>query len=89
MFHKDLCRPFRDKVDPERDGAKDYYEIIKNPMDLTTLRRKLIAGDYKTIEEWSTDVNLIFKNARLYNEEGSLIDLVAREMEQWFSRKVS
>ena len=89
MLHKDLCRPFREKVDPERDGAPDYLEIVKNPMDLTTVRKKLVAGEYKSISEWSDDVNLIFKNARLYNDEGSLIDLIAQEMEQWFARKVA
>ena len=60
MLHKDLCRPFREKVDPERDGAPDYLEIVKNPMDLTTVRKKLVAGEYKSISEWSDDVNLIF-----------------------------
>ena len=26
---------------------KDYYEIIKNPMDLSTIKQRLERGDYK------------------------------------------
>lgn len=89
MLHKDLCRPFRNKVDPENDGAPDYYDVIKNPMDLTTVRKKLVAGEYKSIALWSEDVKLIFKNARSYNDEGSLIDLISQELEQWFARKMA
>ena len=89
MLHKDLCRPFREKVDPERDGAPDYLDVIKHPIDLTTIRKKLVSGEYKSTQEWSDDVNLIFSNAKLYNDAGSLIYLISQEMEQWFSRKLT
>jgi hypothetical protein len=29
---------FLEAVDPERDGVPDYLEIIKEPMDLTTVQ---------------------------------------------------
>jgi len=89
MFVKDLCRPFKEKVDPERDGAPDYFTIIKNPMELSTIKKKLAANDYKTIEQWAEDVNLIWKNAKLYNNEGTLIYLIAQELENWFNRKLA
>ena len=87
MLRKDLCRLFREKVDPERDGAPDYYTIIKQPMDLTTIRKKLNSNEYKSIEQWIDDMNLIWKNAKLYNTEGSIIHFIAQELEQWFARK--
>ena len=30
----DMITPFLIPVDEERDGALDYYSIIKNPMDI-------------------------------------------------------
>ena len=87
MLRKDLCRLFREKVDPERDGAPDYYTIIKQPMDLTTIRKKLNSNEYKSIEQWIDDMNLIWKNAKLYNTEGSIIHFIAQELEQWFAKK--
>ena len=87
MLRKDLCRLFRERVDPERDGAPDYYTIIKNPMDLSTIRKKLNSNEYKNIEQWISDVNLIWKNAKLYNTEGSIIHFIAQELEEWFARK--
>lgn len=88
MLLKDLCRPFREKVDPERDGAPDYLEIIKEPMDLSTVRNKIKANEYKTIDEWSDDIRLIFSNAKKYNDESTLVNLIAREVEQWFEKKI-
>jgi hypothetical protein len=32
---------FKEPVDEVRDGAKDYYAVIKNPMDLSTMLVKL------------------------------------------------
>ena len=88
MLRKDLCRLFKEKVDPERDGAPDYYTIIKHPMDLTTIRKKLNANEYRSIDQWAGDVNLIWKNAKIYNIEGSIIHFIAKELEEWFARKL-
>ncbi|KAK8887586.1 hypothetical protein M9Y10_038636 [Tritrichomonas musculus] len=87
MHKMDLCRPFKDKVDPIRDGAPDYFQIVKRPMDLTTIRRKLNSNDYKSIDTWAADVNQVWTNAKLYNNEGTLIYVMAQEMEIWFGRK--
>lgn len=37
--------PFRQPVDVEALGIPDYLEIIKNPMDLKTVRQKVRAAD--------------------------------------------
>lgn len=36
--------PFLDPVDPQE--VPDYYEIIKEPMDLHTIGQRIDAGDY-------------------------------------------
>jgi hypothetical protein len=88
MSNMDLCRPFKEKVDPVRDGAPGYFDVVKHPMDLSTVRKSLNTNEYKTISEWSASVNQIWTNAMLYNHEGTLIYLIALEMKQWFAKKL-
>ncbi len=44
-----------------------YRDVIKNPMDFTTMRTKLEAGGYKTGAQFADDANLIFNNAKMFN----------------------
>lgn len=52
-------------------------QIIKNPMDLGTVKRKVQDGDYAAINEFRSDVNLVFDTAMKYNKikvwQGSLL----------------
>lgn len=89
MLHMDLCKPFKEKVDPIRDGAPNYNEIVKHPMDLSTIRRNLMANELKGMDEWAAAVNLVWHNAMLFNGEGTLIHLIAKEMKEWFDKKYS
>ena len=38
--------PFRMPVDPEVQNVPDYFDIIKKPMDLKTIDRKIKANSY-------------------------------------------
>ena len=55
----------------------EYYELIENPMDLTTLKSKI--ASYTTIEEAILDLRIIWDNCRNFNAEGSDITLLADE----------
>ncbi|KAH0791447.1 Bromodomain containing protein [Histomonas meleagridis] len=83
-----ICSPFIEMVDPERDGAPDYFEFIKKPMALNEVKRKIIANEYETITEWEDDVNLIWSNAITYNGEDTLFTHMAKEASLWFSNKM-
>ena len=48
----------------------DYPEVVKNPMDLGTLKRNFNAGHYVTFEQLLTDMQLIWDNCKLYNYPG-------------------
>ena len=78
-----LTQPFRIPVDPERDNAPDYFQIVKNPMDLGTVKRKLTEGRYTTAEEFVDDVKLICDNAILFNGENSMFGYIAADIKQW------
>lgn len=83
-----LCQPFVEMVDPERDGAPNYLQIIKEPMALQKVLSNLKNGKYDTIEAWKSDVNLIWDNARKYNGEDALYTHMSAEAKLWFNKKV-
>ncbi len=54
--------------------APDYYEIIKRPMDLGTLREILLSRKCHTPAAFERNMRLIFDNAREYNGEDDQVD---------------
>ncbi|KAA8893959.1 hypothetical protein FN846DRAFT_901108 [Sphaerosporella brunnea] len=51
--------------------APDYYQIIKTPMDLGTVMKKLKQHQYKSKKEFVDDLNLIWSNCLKYNADPS------------------
>lgn len=66
---------FLNKVN-KRD-APNYYEIIKRPMDLGTVGRKLHL--YRSVGEFARDLDLIWSNCLVYNTAEYFVDC-ANEM---------
>ncbi|KAL3805325.1 hypothetical protein HJC23_009032 [Cyclotella cryptica] len=75
---------FNSPVDPVELGLPDYFEVIKNPMDLGTVKKRLDNGLYRSIREVEADINLTFDNAMLYNPEGSVVWSMAKELKDKF-----
>jgi Bromodomain/TAZ zinc finger/PHD-finger len=71
---------FNCPVDPVELGLPDYFDIIKKPMDLGTVQKKLENGVYHSIEDFQIDVFLTFDNAMTYNEDGSVVFDMAKEL---------
>lgn len=76
------CFIFLEPVDVEGLGLTDYLEIVKNPMDISTIKKKLKLNNYNSLQEVFSDLNLIWSNCKLYNQEGSEIYLLAVYMEK-------
>ena len=66
----------------------DYYDVIKEPVALSTLKAKLLTKEYKSFSEFVRDCALISHNAQTYNrpESGAYQDAVVlrREFEKEF-----
>jgi len=75
---------FNTPVDPVELGLPDYFEVVKKPMDLGTIRKRLENNVYQSLEEFESHVNLTFDNAMLYNPEGSVVYNMANEMKMKF-----
>nr|XP_019042309.1 hypothetical protein I302_08911 [Kwoniella bestiolae CBS 10118]OCF21239.1 hypothetical protein I302_08911 [Kwoniella bestiolae CBS 10118] len=52
-----------------KKDAPDYYEVIKKPMDLTTILRNVKARKYKNKAEFASDLALIWENCYEYNSQ--------------------
>ncbi len=50
-----------------------YKEMIKKPMDLELVTKKLKLKEYTNVQEFINDIFLIFNNAMLFNKENSKI----------------
>lgn len=51
-----------------KKDAPDYLDIIKRPMDLSTIREKVRNMEYKSREDFRHDVWQIAYNAHKYND---------------------
>ncbi|KAL6629417.1 hypothetical protein ACP70R_029182 [Stipagrostis hirtigluma subsp. patula] len=71
---------FNKPVDPVALGLHDYFAIIKNPMDLGTIRSRLSHGQYRNPKEFAEDVRLTFHNAMTYNPKGQDVHFMAEQL---------
>jgi len=77
---------FMQPVDPVELNLPDYFDVIKTPMDLGSIKKRMENNCYKSISEFGSDVRLTFDNAISYNGDGSDVCKVAREMKGIFEK---
>ncbi|KAI8371098.1 Bromodomain-containing protein [Blakeslea trispora] len=77
---------FLDPVDPIQFNIPDYFDIVKNPMDLGTVERKLLADKYPTVDAFRSDIQLMFDNCYLYNNPGDPVCLDAKKLEEHYQK---
>jgi len=75
---------FNEPVDPVKLKLPDYFEVIKQPMDLGTVRKKLENSSYREVKEFTDDVSLVFDNAIHYNGPHGEVTDVAKKMKKMF-----
>ncbi|CAH0493133.1 unnamed protein product [Peronospora farinosa] len=88
FFKLDSCEPFRERVNWEEWGLYDYLQVVKEPMDLGTIRSKLSKNEYKKPAELARDMRLVWSNCKLYNQDGSDLYLLADELAKKFEDRV-
>lgn len=78
--------PFLQPVN--KDEVLDYYEVIKQPMDLSTMETKLEQDAYETPEDFVRDVMLICNNCKRYNSETTPYHKAALKLEKEMWKKI-
>ncbi|KAM9302113.1 tripartite motif-containing protein 66 [Gastrophryne carolinensis] len=84
LYCNSLSVPFQEPVSPL---ARHYYQIIKRPMDLSIIRKKLQKRNiphYSTPEELVFDIRLMFWNCAKFNYEDSEVAEAGRNLEVIF-----
>uniref|UniRef100_A0A8B9HTH0 E3 ubiquitin-protein ligase TRIM33 n=1 Tax=Astyanax mexicanus TaxID=7994 RepID=A0A8B9HTH0_ASTMX len=79
LFCHELSVEFQE---PVSSSVPNYYKIIKHPMDLNYVKRKLQlkhTQHYKTPKEFVYDVRLVFSNCAKYNEMSRIIQVYDEE----------
>ncbi|XP_062840923.1 CREB binding protein b isoform X2 [Trichomycterus rosablanca] len=80
--------PFRQPVDPMLLGIPDYFDIVKNPIDLSTIKRKLDTGQYQEPWQYVDDIWLMFNNAWLYNRKTSRVYKYCSKLSEVFEQEI-
>eukprot|EP01017_Pseudomicrothorax_dubius_P027379 TRINITY_DN3145_c0_g5_i1.p1 TRINITY_DN3145_c0_g5~~TRINITY_DN3145_c0_g5_i1.p1 ORF type:complete len:575 (+),score=82.61 TRINITY_DN3145_c0_g5_i1:309-2033(+) len=80
---------FHHPVDPVRLGIPDYFDIVRSPMDLGTIRTKLQTNVYQSCKEFVEDVRLVFSNCILYNGTESEVGRIGVAMQAEFRLQCS
>ena len=78
--------PFQQPVN--KDEVQDYYEVIKEPMDLATMEEKHEKDMYPNPEDFIRDAKLIFDNCRKYNNETTPYAKAANRLEKFMWQKI-
>ncbi|KMZ70188.1 putative Bromodomain-containing protein [Zostera marina] len=78
---------FNEPVKVDEMGLFDYFIIIKNPMDLGTVKSRLSKNWYKSPMDFAEDVRLTFKNAMTYNVKGHDVHIMAEMLSGIFEKQ--
>uniref|UniRef100_F7DKT0 Bromodomain testis-specific protein n=1 Tax=Callithrix jacchus TaxID=9483 RepID=F7DKT0_CALJA len=82
--HFSYAWPFYNPVDVNALGLHNYYDIVKNPMDLGTIKEKMDNQEYKDAYEFAADVRLMFMNCYKYNPPDHEVVTMARMLQDVF-----
>ncbi|KAI9670279.1 MAG: hypothetical protein M1831_006493 [Alyxoria varia] len=68
---------------PDKTVMPEYYNEIQKPMAVDTIKRKLKRKKYNSVEQFLSDTNIMFENAKSYNEDNSAIFNDAVELQEY------
>ncbi|XP_041816426.1 bromodomain-containing protein 3-like isoform X2 [Chelmon rostratus] len=85
--HAAYAWPFYKPVDAEALQLHDYHDIIKHPMDLSTVKKKMDGREYLDAHGFAADVRLIFSNCYEYNPPHHDVVTQARKLQSVFETR--
>ncbi|KAM3911375.1 bromodomain-containing protein 3 isoform 3-T4 [Leptodactylus fuscus] len=89
LWKHQFAWPFYQPVDCIKLNLPDYHKIIKNPMDMGTIKKRLENNYYWSANECMQDFNTMFTNCYIYNKSTDDIVLMAQALEKIFLQKVA
>ncbi|KAG5421442.1 STH1 [Candida metapsilosis] len=74
---------------PSKKMYPDYYSIIKSPISINEIKKKIKNEEYASFDDFVADIRLMCSNAKIYNEEGSFVYVDASVIENFIETKVN
>ena len=68
-------------------GIPEYPKVIKKPMDLSTIKKKLDAGEYHSPDRFRDDFKLMIKNCMTFNPPGNPVHEAGKSLQSLFDEK--
>ncbi|XP_068062223.1 bromodomain-containing protein 8 isoform X1 [Anomalospiza imberbis] len=75
-FSSPFLKPVSEKQAP------GYRDVVKRPMDLSSIKRRLTKGHIQSVMQFQCDVMLMFQNAVMYNSSDHHVFHMAVEMQR-------
>ncbi|XP_076316697.1 E3 ubiquitin-protein ligase TRIM33-like isoform X3 [Tachypleus tridentatus] len=85
LFCHEASIPFHEPV--SKTQVPNYYKVITKPIDMLTIKQKLSPNHfnhYRTVDELTSDIHLIFSNCFTFNPEGSSLYNAAKILKVFF-----
>ncbi|XP_057326892.1 bromodomain-containing protein 4-like isoform X2 [Microplitis mediator] len=89
LWKHQFAWPFQQPVDAKKLNLPDYHKIIKYPMDLGTIKKRLENTYYWCGSECIKDFTTMFSNCYVYNKPGEDVVVMAQSLEKIFTTKIS
>ncbi|XP_068599693.1 bromodomain testis-specific protein [Brachionichthys hirsutus] len=85
--HYEYAWPFYTPVDAMAMGLHDYHDIIQQPMDLGSIKKKMDQREYASANGFAADVRLMFSNCYKYNPPLHEVVSMARKLQEVFESR--
>jgi len=82
LMEHEFGNPFLHPV--PTDKYDTYLDKVKEPMDFSTIKRKLEKDTYTEAEDFAMDVRLVFKNCLIFNDHESDLVFMAQQLRKLF-----
>ena len=81
-----VSEPFTYELNEEYLGDlyKQYMDRIKTPIDLNTIKKRIIRNEYDNFINFNKDINLMFNNCRMFNERGTPLYIQGIHLEEYY-----
>lgn len=80
MMKEEIAGPFNQPVDWKALNLMDYPKIIKNPMDLGSIKEMLLCNSLANTEHFAEHIRLVFNNALTFNTDESHVAQFAKKL---------
>lgn len=85
--YKHASAPFQVPVDPIALGIPAYFDVIKKPMDLSTILNKIANDEYESVGGVDKDIKLMIRNCFTFNPPATPVHVCGEEFQKLWNEK--